>query len=148
MNRVNKKNGFVSIEAVLFGSAIAIVFFILVGFFSYIYPSFVLQREVGVLTRQAQQNGGLTTENVSEFKNKVNKYKFVKESGKEVVITAKTSPSNYNAIVSGNSYISRDSDEVIDIEIKIPTDNRIIKKFTDKSSDYYIFKSSVMSERL
>jgi len=144
---VNKK-GFVSLDVGLFFGFIIIVLLVLIGIFIYIYPTFTLQNDVSLLAEQAQRNGGLTSENVSKFRSKVESYNFVKKSNKEIVIEAITDINNYNAVgVNEQNYISKDSGEIINITIKIPSNNRIIKKFTDKSGDYYVFKKSVMSEK-
>lgn len=104
---------------------------------------------MNVLTRQAQKNGGLTNENILDFKNRIEEYQFVKESDKPIVIEGRTIPSGYNVVgVNGNNYINRDSGEIMEITVKIPSDNKILSKFTEKNIDYYIFKSSVLSEKL
>lgn len=137
-----KKKGFVSLEVVLFSGFILILLAVLIGVFAYIYPAFTLQRDIDLLTRQAQRNGGLTDKNVSDFKDKVDNYYFVKKSKKPIIIEG-------NAIgVDDWNYVNRESGEIIDIIVKIPSNNEIIKRYTEKSGDYYVFKVSVMSEKL
>lgn len=143
---LNKK-GFVSLEIILYGIFMFLVISAVVGVFTYVYPTFELQREVHLLGKTAQANGGITNQNLSEFKNKVNKIPFVKESGKDVIIEASTSVGNHNVIgVNNGNYVSKSSRNVINIVVKVPSNN-FISKFTNKSSDYYIFKTSVMSEK-
>ena len=136
------KKGFVSLEVVLFSGFILILLAVLVGMFIYIYPTFTLQRDIDLLTRQAQRNGGLTNRDVNNFKSKVGNYYFVKKSGKPIIVES-------NAMgVDDWNYISREDGRIINIIVKIPSNSEIVKRFTEKSSDYYIFKASVMSEKL
>lgn len=143
---LNKK-GFITLELVMYGAFMFALMAVIIGMFSYIYPAFELQREVHLLGKIAQQNGGLRNSDINDFEERVNDIAFVRDSGKEVKAEAYTSPSNYKAIgVSDSSFIRKGSGEIINIVIQIPTNN-FIKKFTTKSSDYYTFKTSVMSEK-
>lgn len=143
-----KKKGFVSLEVVLFSGFILVLLAVLVGIFIYIYPTFTLQRDIDLLTRQAQRNGGLTNKDVSDFQNKIGNYNFVKESGKPIIIEG-TTDSGKNIIGINNwNYIKRNNNEIMNITVKIPSNSEVIKRFTEKSGDYYVFKVSVMSEKL
>lgn len=144
---MNKK-GFISIELIMVSGFILFLMAILIGIFNYIYPTFSLQRDVDLLTRQAQRNGGLTYSDVANFKNKVSKYYFVKDSGKSVIVEGKTITGRNIIGVDDNNYISKESGDVMNIIVKVPANNKIISKFTRNSTDYYTFKASVLSEKL
>lgn len=146
---MDKKDGFVAIEVILFSSFIIALLVCLIGIFAYIYPVFRLQYDMNILTRQAQKNGGLTSENIMNFEDRIGEYSFVSESGKPVIIEGETIPSKRNIIgINNNNYIDRDSGEIMGIVVKIPSDNRILSRFTEKNIDYYVLKSFVLSERL
>lgn len=145
---LKNKKGFISIEAIMVGTVILLTIYALIGVFIYVYPTFELQREVHLLGKVAQINGGIPDKELNEFKNKINKISFVKKSGKAVIIEAKTTQGNDNAIgVTNSKYISKSSGNVINVVVKIPSNNSIIKSFTSKNTDYYTFKTSVMSEK-
>jgi len=144
---VNKR-GYVSIEVILFGSFIFMLLAVLIGTFAYIYPTFSLQRDVDLLTRQAQRNGGLTYSDVTSFKNKVSKYYFVKGNDESIIVEGRTRGGRNIIGVNNSNYISKESGDIMNIVVKVPSNNKIISRFTNNSSDYYIFKSSVLSEKL
>ena len=130
------------------GLFIFVTLYALIGVFIYVYPTFELQREVHLLGKQAQINGGITNKDLNDFKNKINDISFVRNSGKEVIVEAKTTPDNSSALgVTSTRYISKSSGNIINIVVKIPSNNAVIKTFTNKSSDYYILKTSIMSEK-
>lgn len=142
------KRGYVSIEVILFGSFIFMLLAVLIGIFTYIYPTFSLQRDVDLLTRQAQRNGGLTYSDVTSFKNKVSKYYFVKGNDESIIVEGRTRSGRNIIGVNNSNYISKESGDIMNIVVKVPSNNKIISRFTNNSSDYYIFKSSVLSEKL
>lgn len=143
---MKNKRGFVSLEVVLFTSAIIGLLAVIIGLFSFVNPTFAMQRDVDVLARQAQMNGGLTQQDVSNFEARMNKYPFVRNSNLGIDITAKTT-SGYN-VGAGGSYVTRGSGEVINIEIKVPCDSRMLKKVANASTDYYLFNIAVVSEKI
>ena len=144
---MNKK-GFVSMEVVLFSGFIFFLIAVLIGIFAYIYPAFTLQRDISLLTRQAQRNGGLTHSDVDSFKNKISKYNFVKNADTPIVVEGTTKGGRSIIGVDERNYISKESGDVMNIVVKVPSNNKTISRFTQKSSDYYIFKSSILSEKL
>lgn len=149
MKSIKGKNGFVSIEVILFGSFILLIFLSIISFFTYAYPTFTLQRDVDTLVRTAQMNGGLRTSDVTDFVDRVNKYNFT-DKEREVTIDGATSPSNYTIIgVNSYNYIKRGSGEVMEIVVKIPHKNKFINPFggAGKLSDEYTLIGRTLSER-
>ena len=150
MHEIKKKGGFVSIEVVLFGSFILLMFLSIISFFTYAYPTFTLQRDADALIRTAQMNGGLTSGDVARFTEKINKYNFVNKE-EEISIVGVTSPGNYNIIgVNSYNYIKRGSGEVMEITVKIPHKNKIISPFggTGKLDNKYTLIGRTLSEKL
>lgn len=144
---MNKK-GFVSLEVIFFSSFIFFLIFMLIGVFVYIYPTFSLQRDIYLLGKQAQKHGGLTTIDIYDFKDKISENSFIADNIDLVVIEGNTSPSGYGIIgVTDINYISKDMDEIMNIIVKIPSNNKVIKKFVKDVEDYYIFNISVSSEK-
>lgn len=142
---MNKK-GFVTIEAIMVCSFAMILVFFFISIFTYIYPAISIQRDVYALGRLAQRNGGLTRRNVREFKDNIEKYNFVKKTKKPVIVKAYTS-SGYNALnIERHGYISRRSNEIINVIVKVPS-NSFLSKTSEKNKGYYVFKTSVLSER-
>lgn len=71
---LTQKGAYVSVEAV-FAISVFLVFFLLaLGFFSYIYPYTVLQRDVYALGTIAARQGGLTQEDVDQFKERLARF--------------------------------------------------------------------------
>lgn len=143
-----KKDGFVSIDAIFVSVIIFSLIALFIGLFTYIYPTFNLQREINVLTKQAQLNGGLTYKNVSDFKSRLNAMGFIEDDNRWIQVEGRTTPSNYNIVgVNENNYISMEDNEIINLIIKVPSNNKLISLLTHKDSDYYIYKASVLPEK-
>lgn len=145
---MNNKKAFITIDVILSSSFIFGLLAVFIGIFVYIYPSFLLQRDINLLTRQAQINGGLTYTDIENFKNKVSDYYFVKNSNKPIIVDGRTENGRNIIGVDNKNYISKTSGEVMNIIVKVPSNNKIISKFSNNSSDYYVFTSSVLSEKL
>lgn len=143
---MNKK-GFISFELLIYSTFILSLLAIIIGFFSYIYPAFQIQREVNLMGRAAQRNGGLTTQDIRDFKNNVKEIPIVKKSNEKIEVNAYTSPSNRSAAnITQDYYISKGDREIINIEVFIPIKNPL-KLLTNKEINNYTFKNNVMSEK-
>ena len=154
----NRKSGFVSIETVFAMSFFLIFFFLVIGFFTYVYPYSVLQREVHALATLAQKQGGLTLEDVQNFEDRVVQYRFVDISKEDIEVTAVAIPSNMEAIgidsldEAGNNYIKRDSKECIQLTVTIPSYNEVLTPIArffgvNNVMERYTFRETFMSER-
>lgn len=154
----NRKSGFVSIETVFAMSFFLIFFFLVIGFFTYVYPYSVLQREVHALATLAQKQGGLTLEDVQNFEDRVVQYRFVDISKEDIEVTAVAIPSNMEAIgidsldEAGNNYIKRDSKEFIQLTVTIPSYNEVLTPIArffgvNNVMERYTFRETFMSER-
>lgn len=154
----NRKSGFVSIETVFAMSFFLIFFFLVIGFFTYVYPYSVLQREVHALATLAQKQGGLTLEDVQNFEDRVAQYRFVDISKEDIEVTAVAIPSNMEAIgidsldEAGNNYIKRDSKEFIQLTVTIPSYNEVLTPIArffgvNNVMERYTFRETFMSER-
>lgn len=160
-NLFSRKEGYVSVEAVIAMSFFFIVFFLTLGFFTYIQPHSSLQREVHTLATIAERQGGLTAQDIVDFKDKLQTYSFIQQSSNPIEVTAITSPNDIDVSdvvplggdgTVGTPYITRNSKEVITITATIPANStmlRPIAKFfgVDSISDYYEITESVLSER-
>lgn len=163
-NKWKERNeGYVSIEAVFAMSFFLIMFILVIGFFTYIYPYTSLQREVHVLASIAERQGGLTPQDISDFQDKISQqHDFIQNSPLGVEVTAVTQPSGTdvsNVIPLGEEpspdttdYIHRDSKEVINITVTVPANTAMLKPVADffqvKSfTDTYVLTEPVMSER-
>ena len=150
MSDLKERDGFVALEVILFGSVLLLIFISIIGFFTYIYPTFYLQRDMDALVRIAQMNGGLTNSDVSEFVERIEKYKFVDTSGESISIEGTTNPSKYNIIgVNAYNYIQRGSGEIMELTVKIPHTNKMINVFggNKRLKDYYVLTASTLSEK-
>lgn len=145
---MKEKGGFITVELIMTSSVFLILIAAFAGIFVYIYPTISLQREVSMLTRQAQQNGGITNENLISFKEGIeDRYSFVAESDFEIEVEAFTDSGLSALGVSSDYYISKKDKAVITINVKIPSNNGIIKKRAGERSSYYYFEAVAVSEK-
>ncbi|AJD93440.1 hypothetical protein JMA_41230 (plasmid) [Jeotgalibacillus malaysiensis] len=79
IERLKNKNGFMSVEALFGLTAILMVIILAIGFFTYMIPRQQLEQEVNILARTAKLNGGLTTQQVEDFKQNLESYGYKKE---------------------------------------------------------------------
>lgn len=160
-NFFSRKEGYVSVEAVIAMSFFFIVFFLTLAFFTYIQPYSSLQREVHTLATIAERQGGLTAQDIQDFEGRLQEYSFIRTSSDGVQVTAITYP-NYNDVSDvvplggdgsvGTPYISRNTKEVITITATIPANSTMLKPLAeffgvDTISDTYQISESVLSER-
>lgn len=157
----SRKDGYVSIEAVLAMSFFMIVFFLTLAFFTYMQPYSTLQRDVHVLATTAERQGGLTAQDIDLFKDKLNAYSFIQSSPNPIEVTAVTKPTNLDVSdvtalgsqgTAGTPYVPRSSKEVIVVTANIPANSTMLKPIAnffgvDSISDYYQISESVLSER-
>lgn len=145
---MRKKDGFVTIEFILVSTSLFFLLFAFVGIFTYTYPTHAIQREVDVLTRQTQRNGGVTNEDLASFKDRLNDMRFIRESDVSVEVYATTRNNNYNVVgVTESNYVSKQDNEVIELTIITPSYNQALRVITSNHKDYYVFKASVSSEK-
>lgn len=160
---LNKK-GFISIEALISMVAVMFVVLLSIGFYGYMHPKIMLEKEVQVLAQKAKVQGGLTNEvsqpggnsDIEIFKNSL------KDKGfdiNKIEITAKTNPGNYSVIgvspinSTGTNYLKRDSKELMVISVKVPANrDGIIAplnyfNISGGPNEYYYITETVMSER-
>jgi Flp pilus assembly protein TadG len=160
-NFFSRKEGYVSVEAVIAMSFFFIVFFLTLGFFTYIQPHSSLQREVHTLATIAERQGGLTAQDIQDFKDRLQTYSFIQQSTNPIEVTAVTSPDNTDVSdvvplggdgTVGTPYVPRNSKQIINVTATIPANStmlRPIAKFfgVTSLSDYYEISESVLSER-
>ncbi|WP_242249215.1 hypothetical protein [Bacillus cereus group sp. BfR-BA-01328] len=163
MNILRRIRGFVSIEAVVSMSAILIVVFLGIGFISYMYPKLTLEKEVHLLAQKAKVQGGLTNQQSEPINSDLEIfYKKMQEKGykrEDVKVVAKTYTGGLNCIGvtpingEGLNYIKKDSKDPIEITVTLPANKQGLLgafaffNYKDKTSNVYIFKETVMSER-
>ena len=160
---MNKKSGFVSVEAVISMATLLIVFVMCIGFFTYTMPRVTLEKEVHLLAQKAKIQGGLTNEDVNLFKIALEKRGYNPE---EVTVKAVTvegsdgSPGGANAIgvdsisdPNAVRYIKRDALTPIEITVTVPANTRLLKGplshifVTNMVNDKYYLRETVLSER-
>ncbi|WCF11408.1 hypothetical protein NDS46_31110 (plasmid) [Paenibacillus thiaminolyticus] len=158
LNSFRERAGFVSIEAIFAMSMFLMLFLLLIGFFSYIYPQTTLNREVHALATLAQRQGGLTLDDVDSFVTRIEEYQFVDTSRGEIEVSAYTTPGDMDAIgvngldEAGAYYVKRDSKELIELTVTVPSYNQLltpVARFFGVSgvSEHYAFREIFMSER-
>lgn len=133
------EEGFVSLEVIFFTGFILVLFAIIVGVLLYIYPTFILQRNISVLTREIEHQGCLNDRSLNRFKNEVSRYGFVDKTKGGITVNTK------NEVLNEDGYVERGG--VIIVEIVVPTKNKVMDKFTGKKNDY-VFSFPVISEKL
>ncbi|TCJ98255.1 UNVERIFIED_ORG: hypothetical protein BDK47_11841 [Anoxybacillus amylolyticus] len=154
---LSKKDGYVSVETV-FAISIFLVFFLLVlGFFTYIYPYTVLQRDVYVLGTIAARQGGLTQEDIDQFKERLTRYPFLVHTD-QVQVSVYVDGSLQDAAnvtplgEEGGNYVTRESKDLISIKVRVPANGELLRaaaKFFGVGgiSDEYVFWETVASYR-
>ncbi|WP_144536488.1 hypothetical protein [Bacillus thuringiensis] len=161
--RLKKQKGFVAIEAVVAMSAILAVVFLGIGFISYMYPKLTLEKEVHLLAQKAKVQGGLTNIQSEPINSDLEVfYKKMQEKGykkEDIKVIAQTYTNKLNCIGvtpingQGSNYIKKDSKDPIEITVTLPANKKGLLgvfsffNYNDKSSNVYIFKETVMSER-
>lgn len=163
LNILNKRKGFVSIEAIIVLGVVMFFILFFLAILTYNYPRIMLEKEVQVLAQTAKIQGGLTDINsqpqnsdIELFKDRLEKMGYKRD---EIEITAITIPGNLNAIgvtpinQEGTNYIKRDSKELIEITVILPSNTNLftapIKYFGIKRgfSGKYVIREIVGSER-
>lgn len=129
--QLRKKEGFVAIESVVSMSFFLIFFLLALGFYIHIYAQGTVNRDVHALATIAEQQGGLTDENIADFSNKMEGYSFL-DSSKAIEVTAVTKSgidaTGISLIESDNSfYISRKSGDYIQVIVSVPVSNPLLQ---------------------
>lgn len=160
-NRFNLKttDGSFSIEAVLAMANVLIIFMMIIGFYTFINPYTILNRDVHALATLAQRQGGLTDEDVEQFKERLNAYGFVDPQKGDIEVYAQTI-NEVEAIgidgfgEAGTNYIKRDSKDFIVLAVSVPSYGdyltsvfRVMGMGGQKAPDRYLFKETFLSER-
>jgi hypothetical protein len=162
--RYLNKKGFVSIEAIIAMVAVMFVMLLAIGFYGYLHPKIILEKEVQSLAQKAKQQGGLTNSASQPTNSDVSIFmadlKGMGYDTTKVTLTAVTNPGNVNCVgvtplgSTGSNYLSRNSKQMIVITAKIPTMTKggitaPLAYFGISSGvdDYYYIRETVMSER-
>lgn len=129
--KIRNKEGFVAIESVVSMSFFLIFFLLALGFYIHIYAQGTVNRDVHALATIAEQQGGLTSENITDFKNKIEGYSFL-DSNKAVEVTAVTKSgidaTDISLIESDDSfYISRRAGDYIQVIVSVPASNPLLQ---------------------
>ena len=160
---INKKNGFVSIEAIISMATLMIMFVICIGFFVYTMPKLTLEKEVHLLAQKAKIQGGLTYDDVDLFKSSLQNKGYDPD---RIVVQAVTVASSTG--VSGGAsaigveplsqtnatnYIKRSDMTPIEITVAVPANLKLLNGalthlFLGQAlNDTYYLRETVMSER-
>ncbi|BBW98952.1 hypothetical protein GsuE55_37850 (plasmid) [Geobacillus subterraneus] len=144
-------------ETVFAISVFLVFFFLALGFFTYIYPYTVLQRDVHVLGTVAARQGGLTQEDIDQFQERLARYPFLGRSDQVQVSVYVNGSLQDPASVTplgeeGGHYVTRESKDLMDIEVRVPASGtllRAVAKFfgVEGVSDEYVFWETVVSYR-
>ena len=155
------KRGFVSIEAIIAVSSALMVILVGIGFFTLMFPRILLQQETHQLAQKAKIQGGLTTADTqpvdSDLTLFLDRLEAIGYNREDVVVSVVTSPGNVDALgvtplhAEGDSYVSRDSDEIMHIRVEVPANiaiNAPLSFFgSSKAGNTYRVMETVMSER-
>ena len=160
---IKNTKGFVAVETIIVMSGVIFFFLLFISIVSYNFPRMMLEKEVQILAQTAKIQGGLTDKNsqpvnsdIELFKDRISSMGYDRDA---ITITAKTIPSGMSAIgvtpinEAGSNYIKRDSKELIEITVTIPSDKNLfnspLKYFGLKRNgeSYYVITEIVGSER-
>ena len=171
--RVRREDGSFSIEAVLGMSAILMITFLGIAYFTYLLPRQMITQEVQVLTQTAKMQGGFTHGDIEWF---VERMEDRGIDGDEIEVESVAERRNAEGemvyqrdvsqvedlsvgFVGGDrhegslSYSPRNGKEVITIRVSVPSNNNFINAVSrywsgDASSlGNYVFRETIMSER-
>lgn len=156
MKSARKKGGYVSIEAVISMSFFMIFFFLLLSFYLFVHPYTMMGRDVHALSVLAERQGGLTTENIETFKERIaESYSFVEHDSVEVYLetsSGKVPISDDLLDEDSESYIRRESGDLMTLSVSTNSNNFSLSGIAQyfgisKSIERYSFKEVVYSER-
>lgn len=166
----NRKGSF-SLEAVVAMMFVLMLIYLAISYYVYLVPRQSMTQEVHTLATISKIQGGLTFEDVEEFKNRLVEKGYVEEDKMdEIEVTAvakgKVNGHEYEKDVIGveplsegylphdeSSYSHRNSKEIITIQVKIPAKIRLLAGISNfwgsdtSGLKYYHFEEIVMSER-
>lgn len=130
-HKIRKKEGFVAVESVVAMSFFLIFFLLALGFYIHIYAQGSVNRDLHALATITEQQGGLTSENITDFTNKMEAFSFV-DSGKSIEISAVTSSGMDATGISlaeteDAFYVSRSVGEYIQVRVDVPVSNPLLQ---------------------
>lgn len=154
---INKK-GFVSVDTAISMSVVLIVLMIGIGFYAYMYPQISFSNEVYALSRVANEQGGLTLDNITAFKERINETTYVQESSGDISVELVDEDKNsYTSVTpmgdSGSNYLKREDLIMCELIVKIPANITMLETVLfavdveDIVGNYYIYRYPVMSKR-
>lgn len=154
--RTKKSDGYVAIESVLSMTVFFIILVAMIGLFLAVYPRMVLLQEMHSITRLAELQGGLTTENVQFYENRIGEFGFISDSS-PIELTAVTESGVDASAIDGKGvknpfYIKREDLDAIYVTLEVPIQTNLL----DAALDFfgvsnrikpYVFQELVYSER-
>ena len=155
---MKNKYGFISLEAVFALTFLFMVFFFILSIIAYIIPLVTMPTYLHILSNNIRVQGGMTSENVEDFKDAIeSNYGYISSNDLRDVIAVEAisipsniDVSNIDISTESTEYISRNDKEVILITANVPS-NRILpgilSYFNSSISEYYSFTHVVSSER-
>lgn len=160
---IKSEKGFVSIEAIVSMTAILFTVLVAIGIYGYLHPKIMLEKEVQTLAQKAKIQGGLTDITSQPVNSDIEIFKKrLAEKGydtSKVSVEVVTDQTNRNCVgvtpigETGNTYLRRDSEEMMIITVTIPARTqgliaplRYFGINGGVSKNYYI-RETVMSER-
>lgn len=155
-NQFKRKDGAISIDAVLSLSVVLMIFIALLGLFLAIYPRIMLLQEMHSITRLAEMQGGLTSENIQFFEERIGDYGFVSNSaGVEIKVVTESGLNAGEIDEKGTEnpfYIKREDFDAMQVFLNVPVDNSVLKSalsFFSVNGELgdYGFQEIVYSER-
>lgn len=162
-----KKNGNIALETILSGGVLFMIAFMLIGYFTYLYPRYLLDLEVQSLANEVRMDGRLEPEDYAAFEFNLKERGYTAEeikngtkvyavtlidSGENMENTIVHSDLIQNTIEEPTPIIERGKEKII-IEVTLPSNQGVLRNglgfFGGEVSDgldNYHFQRVVMSE--
>lgn len=166
--KFENKKGFVAIETVIALCAALMIILLFLGFWLYLYPRIVLEKEIHTLAQQAKITGGLTSQQVEDYSKRMTELGYTIQS-LSVGTTSNPAPevAKYNGLVNVypkggvhgtctspayQSYVRRTDSEKIIISVRVRANGFIKGPLAffgtiTQLDDSYNLTETVMSER-
>ena len=152
MLAIKGKKGFITIDAI-FAIVVSLVFALLfIGLMFLMIPKFTMQGEVHSLAQLARIQGGLTQEDVNEFKTKLSESGGYDKDDIYVVLKDESTGTKYDNITDAN-YSKRADGKMLQLYVIVPTNKAILAplNFFGLTNvdflEYYNFTETVVSEK-